>query len=233
MNQEPIHEVELNFFYLHYNDAWKLTEAAEIEKTKLRSMYARHAILAVVFAGEALINKLLDDYSQLPSRGKYLERLGVREKWIVGPALSGKHGAEGRTFDPGAEPFQSFSELVGIRNWLAHPKGGRFMEAAVDGSTITLLPEEVDVPWVDTIQGPVWPQTKIPKNPFELTAEHARVALEVLRKLVEELKRLQPETVTKAWLEKVVLRDKETGEKQELTIDSLFGGYTPDGNHEQ
>ena len=190
-------------------------------------MYARHAILAVV-AGEALANRLIDDFSQLPSKGKYLDRLGICEKWIVGPFLSGKDQPAARTFDPGAEPFQSFAELVKIRNFLAHPKGGLFLNASVDGSTITLIPEGYDVPWVDTLEGPAWPQTKIPMNPFELRGEHAAAAVRVLENIVAELKRLQPEIATKAWLEKVVLRNKETDEQEELTVDSLWGGYTPD-----
>jgi hypothetical protein len=227
MHSEVTHEVELNFYYLHYNDARKLAEAAEREETKLRSMYARHSILAVVFAGEALANRLLDDYSQLPSRAKHLQRLGIREKWIIAPFVCGRQEPLGRTFEPGLQPFQQFSELVAIRNWLAHPEVKRFLGASADGSTITIMETGEEVPWVDTQEGPVWPQTKIPINPFELTATHAKTAIRVLDAMVQELKSLHPELVTDKWLEKVLLRHKETGEEEEITTDSLFGGYTP------
>ena len=53
--------------------------------------------------------------------GKYFElfeRFSLEAKWITLPKLLDKAG-----FDVGAEPFQSFSRLVRLRNALAHYKG--------------------------------------------------------------------------------------------------------------
>ena len=223
----PTHEVELNFFYLHYNDALRLRDTAASEQSKLRSMFVRHSILAVIFAAESLVNLLLDDFSRLPSGGKYIQRLGIREKWFIAPMLCGSGSAGAQTFDASKAPFQQFSELVDLRNWLVHPKSGHFVEATVDGSTITIMRTGEEVPWVDTHPGGVWPQTQIPRNPFELTSDHAGKAIEVLDNMVRELKLLLPSIATDNWLKRIILRDKRTGEESRISTHSLWGGYTP------
>lgn len=223
----PTHRVSLNFYYLHYNDACKLRDAAQVETSKLRSMYARHSILAVIFAAEALVNQLLDDFSALPSGDRYIERLGIREKWFTGPLVCSAAEHPSRTFDPARNPFQSFSELVDIRNWLVHPKSGHYVDATADGSTITIMKTGEEVPWVDTHPGGVWQQTRLPRNPFELHHDHATTAIGILDAMVEELKLLLPDKVTTAWLEQVVLKENASGREQAITTHSLWGGYTP------
>ena len=64
---EPTHEVEINFFYLHFRDAETFLEFASEEKSPLISFYARHTILSSVFAAEALINRLISR-TKLPYR---------------------------------------------------------------------------------------------------------------------------------------------------------------------
>jgi hypothetical protein len=83
----PTHEVEVNFFYLHYYDAAKLADWAEAEGTKLKSLYARHALLAVVFASEALVNRLLSRLPLSKVAADGIDRLGPREKWSLTPFL--------------------------------------------------------------------------------------------------------------------------------------------------
>lgn len=228
MEKSATHEVELNFFYMYYNDAKKLVELAKKERSKLKSFYARHAILSVVFASEAIINRVLDEFF-LPVSGKdLLERLSPREKWYVAPLMCGKENPAGKTYDTSKEPFQSFSELVKIRNWLVHPKADEFVDASTnDGSTITIIKTEQEIPWVDTIKGRIWPHMRIPVNPFELTAKHAQKALEVLDAMIKELKDLLKDIITDDWLWEIDIRAKQSGQLNRITVTSLWGGYTP------
>ena len=230
----PTHEVEVNFFYLHYHDAQKLTEWAEAEGTKLRSLYARHALLAVVFATEALANRLLNQLPLSKVAAVGIERLGIREKWSLIPFLLTGRPEAREWFDASKEPFQSFAELVQIRNWLAHPKSGEYVAAIYDGrSTISVFDEDFDpetervVPWIETLKGGHWKQTRIPLNPFEWTAQHARVATKVLDSIVEELKEVLGGILTDEWLWEIDLKSKADGKVSRITIDSLWGGYTP------
>jgi hypothetical protein len=59
MTDKAMHEVELNFYYLHYNDCKKFVKLAKNEQTKLKSIYVRHAILQLGGVGprEQLENK--------------------------------------------------------------------------------------------------------------------------------------------------------------------------------
>jgi len=228
MTKDPTHEVELNFFYLHYHDAKKLAEWADNEQSKLRSLYARHAILSMVFASEALVNRVLADFYPPVAGFESIEKLSTRDKWYVAPLVCGKETPSGQTFDPSTEPFQSFSELIKIRNWLAHPKCGQFIDAAADGSTITVMKTGKEVPWVDTLKGGIWPHTQIPMNPFELTGDHARKAIEVLDNMVKNLQDFLSEAITEEWLWEIELQARDTGQRMRITVDSLWGGYTPE-----
>ena len=83
-------KVELNFFYLHIHDAEKFCDLTEKETSKLKSFYSRHAILSVVYATEALINRVLDDFL-LPSLStKNIEKLSTFDKWMFAPFVCGK-----------------------------------------------------------------------------------------------------------------------------------------------
>ncbi len=245
MEKSATHEVELNFFYMYYNDAKKLVELAKKERSKLKSFYARHAILSVVFASEAIINRVLDEFF-LPVSGKdLLESLGLRGKWYVAPLVCGKENPAGKTYNTSEEHFQSFSELVNIRNWLVHPKAAKFVDASTDdASTITIIKTEQEspwveckieenveteqeIPWVDTIKGKMWPHMRIPVNPFELTAKHAQKALEVLDAMIKELKDLLKDVITDDWLWEIDIRPKQSGQSDRITVTSLWGGYTP------
>jgi hypothetical protein len=221
-------EVELNFFYLHLRDAQKLAEWAENEKTKLRSLHARHAILSCVFAVEAMTNKIYADFYLLPTGRKSVDKLSIREKVFAAPLVCGLGQPTGRTFDQSKEPFQSFSELVDIRNWLVHPKTGNYTAARRFFGSIYIADTGEDVPFVETDFGPVWPHTRIPVNPFELTGVHARQALECTRQLIEEMKRLFGNLLTEKWFDEIEIRTKDGTYKKTITVQSLWGGYTPD-----
>ena len=245
MKKSATHEVKLNFFYMYYNDAKKLVELAEKERSKLESFYARHAILSVIFASEAIINRVLDEFFLPASGKKLLERLNPSEKWYVVPLVCGKEKPAGKTYDISEPPFQTFSELVTIRNWLVHPKADKFVDASTDdGSTITIIrtgqespwvegkieenvETEQEIPWVDTLKGKMWDNMRIPKNPFELKAKHAQKVLEVLDAMIKELKDLLKDVITDDWLWEIDIREKKSGKSDRITVTSLWGGYTP------
>ena len=225
---EPTHEVEINFFYLHFRDAEIFLKLASEEKSKLKSFYARHTILSSVFAAEALINRLMSQ-TKLPYKtSETIDRMGTVEKWSLIPyLLTGK--PESRDwFDGSRKPFQSFVELIKIRHWLVHPKSGRFVEAFLDeSSSITLSESSKDVPWVETLQGKKWEQTKIPVNPFEIDESHAEKALKAVKEMIALLEKIIIAPINRDWLWEIDLKAKNSGRIDKVTIDSLWGGYTP------
>jgi hypothetical protein len=231
VSKDATHEAELNFFYMYLRDAEKLAEwadEADKHKSKLRSLCVRHAILSVVFASEALINRVLDAFYLAGSGKNIIERFSITEKWKVAPLVCGKRRPGEKTFDASAEPFQSFAELITIRNWLVHPKAGEFVDARhKQGETITVMSTGEVLPWVDVLKGQLWPQTRIPKNPFELSGDHVRKAIEVLDKMVKQLQVYLNGAITEEWLDEIGLRVKGTPEQKQVAIDSLWGGYTP------
>jgi hypothetical protein len=223
------HEVELNFFYLHWRDAQKLVEwADENRESKLRSLYARHAILSCVFAVEAMTNKLVSDFYLNPTGLKSFQKLPLRDRLFALPLVCGIGQPVGRTLDQSKEPFQSFSELVDIRNWLVHPKGGTFIGARTVYGSIRLANTAEDVPIIETEFGSHWPHTKIPVNPFELTELHAHQVLDITRSLISEIKSLFDGILTEEWFDEITFRSRDGKYEMKTTIQSLWVGYTPE-----
>ena len=83
-----------------------------------------------------------------------------------------------------------------------------------------------EIPWIDTLQGDQWPQTSIPLNPFEIDENSAQKAFDTLNSTVDELLSVFHEIIDRKWLEELNLETKN-GEKGKISIDSLWGGYTP------
>lgn len=213
---------------MHLRDAKKLNEFAEQEKSILKSLYARHSIISSVFASEALINRFHSEF-YIPSSGKnFWEKASLFEKWYMVPMVCGLDKPPGITFQIDREPFQSFRELIKIRNWLLHPKPGNYFPAFANG-TIQIKGENPEtVPWVDVLKGNKWPQTKIPINPFELSSADSKKVLNILIQLISKLFKTFKGIVTESWLNSVGFIDIRKDEKRQLTIDSLWGGYTPE-----
>ncbi len=229
MNKTATHNIELNFYYLHSKDAEMFTlwaEKEEKENSKLKSLHARHAILSSVFTCESLINLVLNDFYIPKSGSENIEKLSLYDKWFIAPLICTENQTM-KTFDKSAEPFQSFAELIKIRNWLVHPKPDTYVDGILEEGTITILESNESHPWVETIKGATWPQTKIPVNPFELTANHAKQATNIAKKMEDELKKLMPNQITDNWLRKIKFVNKESGDTTQVSIDSLWGGYTP------
>jgi phosphotransferase system HPr-like phosphotransfer protein len=221
-------QVELSFVYLHARDASKFVTLAEEEQSKLKSLYARHAILSCVFAIEALANKIANEFYILPSGYDTFEKLGLRQKVFILPLVCGKDRPIGHTFDQSKEPFQSFCELVNIRNWLVHPKTKNYVDASKLPGRVVDSETGDEYPWISTDFSGTWPQTNIPLNPFELTGAHARNALNITDKLISELLNLFDGLVTEKWLDEVILKSKDGKEQTKISIKSIWGGYTPE-----
>jgi len=219
-------QVELNFVYLFRNDAKALTLMASKESSKLKSLFARHSIIASIFAAEALINRVFDDF-YIPGAYEKLERkIGLREKWILAPLTCRLNGNV--TFDQSCVPFQWFNELIEIRNWFVHPKVDQFVPAQLERNSIITLENGNEIPWVTVLKGDVWANTRIPKNPFELTAEHSEKAISIIDSMIKELQKFMPDQITDDWIKKVEFKSGDQTKNFELTIDSLWGGYTPE-----
>ncbi len=229
MNKIATHNIELNFYYLHSKDAemfalWAKQE--EEKKSKLKSLHARHAILSAIFTCESLINLVLADFYIPKSGSKSIDRLSLYDKWFTAPLICTKNQTM-KTFDKSVEPFQSFAELIKIRNWLVHPKPDIYVDGTLDEGSITILESEETHPWIETIKGAIWRQTQIPVNPFELCSNHAEKAINVVKEMENKLKELMPNQITKDWLKKIKCIDKNTKNAMTISIDSLWGGYTP------
>ncbi|MDO8674936.1 MAG: hypothetical protein Q7K71_02305 [Candidatus Omnitrophota bacterium] len=220
-------QVELNFVYLFRNDARALALMASKESSKLKSLFARHSIISSVFAAEALINRVFDDF-YIPGSYEKLERkIGPCEKWLLAPLTCRLNGDV--TFDESCIPFQWFDELVKIRNWFAHPKADQFVPAKFEKNSTITLENGNEIPWVNVLRGDVWPSTRIPKNPFELTEEHAEKAINIIDSMIKELQKFMPGQVTDDWMGEVRFESgDQTGNSGKLMMASLWGGYTPE-----
>lgn len=218
--------IELNFFYMHYNDARKFAEwaASQHEGDVNPSIYVRHAIISTVFASEALINRVLSEFSADPVVAEALEKASILDKWCIAPFVCGD--AAQTAFDRGAEPFQSFKELIQIRNWLAHPKVEIFLKGkAPPNSTISISGKPEEYPWLEILKGESWRQSRIPKNPFELDHTHATAALSILDKMILELSGRLSGRLTDDWQNEITVRDAEGTRTYKAPVYTIWGGY--------
>ena len=229
MKKESTLKIELNFYYMHSRDAEMFLQwASDAEKnnSKLKSLYARHVILSSVFASEALINRVLNDFYLPKSASESMEKLSIPAKWIIAPLVCTKNQTM-KTFDKGKTPYQSFKELVRIRNWLVHPKPEEYIDGNIETGTISLSETDEKLPWVETIKSKRWPQTHIPLNPFELNKKHAEKSIDIIKEMIKKLQELMPNQITEKWLGEINFIDKKLRKKYKGRIESLWGGYTP------
>ena len=219
----------MNLFYLHFNDAKTFCEMAHEKHIGSSGFYERHVILSTVFSSEALIYRVVSTFSSIPFES--LEKLSIQAKWLIAPlvCMSANKVSSPQTFDTSMEPYQSFQELVRIRNWFAHPKVDQFVPAIRRNWTITIIEERTrkEVPWIETLRGRCWPQTKIPLSPFELNETHAQKAIEVLKEMMDQLFEFFDGIFEEEWFWEFDLKHSH-GETERLSIDSLWGGYTPE-----
>ncbi|KPL00650.1 MAG: hypothetical protein AMJ91_03900 [candidate division Zixibacteria bacterium SM23_73_3] len=153
-----------NPFRFQYRDAVFFQEAAEkAVKTPLEPCYARNSVLLFVLAMEALINRVLDRHIRMdfPAflREKFLD-LPLDMKWYMAP-LWCSGDTKPSTYEIDKEPFQSFRELIKIRNWYVHAKPER--------KPMKVISAQRGIVDYTDLNNLTWPQTKIPKdlNPFD------------------------------------------------------------------
>jgi len=223
----PNVNVELNLFYMHHNDAKTFAKwAYDLRDGDVNpSIYVRHSIISVVFASEALINRVLVELAADSSVFQALEKASILDKWYLSPFLcSGNEKPV--PFEKGSEPFQSFTELVQIRNWLAHPKVETFLKAEMDpNSGFRILGKNEEYPWLEMLKGERWPQTGIPKNPFEIDHTHAAVSLKILDDMIEALLKRLAGQIDKEWLDLIAVKDDEGLHYYQVPVQTLWGGY--------
>lgn len=221
--------IEINYFYQHYRDAQTFLRFAKEERSKLKSFFARHSILSTIFASEALINKVYDEFYLGADDSKdtsIIEKLSTPEKWKLAPLVCGKTNPPGKTFERGKEPFQSFKELIKIRNDFVHAKSGVYVNAEEDGTFS--WGDGPEVPYFRILPGvDYYPQTKIPKNPFETNEIHAEKALSTLKYMISKLLKFFENVFDEHWLWKCAYRTEGEENKQKLHIDWIWGGLTP------
>ena len=219
-------KVEINLFYMHFKDASKFLELAKHEDTPLKSFYARHSILSSVFACEAMINRVYNNYYIGEADLQKIERFSIEEKWLLSPRLCKTEHFNGLAFRKGEEPFQSLKEIIKIRNWFVHPKADEFVEAVVDG-TIS-YGDLLNIPYVRTIKGKsVWPQTKIPINPFEIDEKHAENVLKNIEQMIDILLKIFESIIDRRWLLEFTFKIENENTIENFHTDWLWGGYTP------
>ena len=119
--------------YYHGANKFLLLAALAVDRCEDNefSIHAHVAQIMAAVAAEAFIGEFSFVLStlQIMEKGPDLARIGaileqlevsrvqVTEKFSIASQL-----LPGVTFDPGHQPFQSFSHLIKLRNFLAHPK---------------------------------------------------------------------------------------------------------------
>ncbi len=101
-------------------------EGAQHDLGEAHGPLMEHAATVHILSAAALeahVNAQADSLlggGKVPNGGKlleYFDRLPLEGKWLLLPRFLGKRG-----FDPGAQPFHEFAELVKLRNALVHYK---------------------------------------------------------------------------------------------------------------
>jgi hypothetical protein len=98
---------------LYFHIANGALTSAKAEKDELRLQ--QHVATAFVFSAlclEAFINQELARHSETSKILEEDDRLRLDLKWLLLPLLLGARG----TFNTGTEPYQTFSQLLSLRN---------------------------------------------------------------------------------------------------------------------
>ena len=144
--------------------------------------YARTAVLLFVLATEALINRVLDCFvrEDLPRFVKdKTSQLPLDMKWYMAPLLCADE-THHTTFQAGREPFQSFRELIRIRNSCVHPFPTK--------QSLTLLEATSEsLSFISTTEPLEWPQTKIARDAHHMDKKSASRALRVVDHMIDLL----------------------------------------------
>jgi len=200
-----IARAQLNSFHYLYQDAeWFRSLAFTQPKSFDEVRICRTGILLYVFSLEALINRAMAEFVPDPLRTFLLEReesFSLQDKWLLLPMLV--RGDRPETFDKGQYPFSHFCELVLLRNDFVHPKSDRtaFYRVLPNQNIEPLdwnrIPKGSGIRETDI----VYRQTRLPRDPYSLQAEHVDRVKKIVDDLIAELDRLLDGRLQKAdWL---------------------------------
>lgn len=168
-----------NPFKFLYEDALFFQKAAENATDRnLEVRYARNAVLLFVVGMEAMINRVFDCFINkgFPAfvKDKIVD-LPLDIKWYMAP-LWCSDDPKVLTYEADKEPFQSFRELITVRNSYVHPRSHRMKLKILDAHR-----KIVDYADPDTLN---WPQTKIPKDLNHFDKKSALKAKEVIDSMI-------------------------------------------------
>ncbi len=182
----------INSFHYLYQDAEYLMSA-----TKLTSVtgsfqvtrICRSAMLLYILSLEGLVNRALDHFVSIPHHDFFVEReerFQLFDKWkllfLLVPAPSIEIDAAGY-------PWSHLAELIRIRNDYVHPKHDR--KGYYEFSSVhpeTKVPKDMRaLNWKDIPDGAgvkekdlVYGQTKLPKDPYQLTIDHLQTVKQIV-----------------------------------------------------
>ena len=200
-----IARAQLNSFHYLYQDAeWFRSMVPAQSKSFDEVRICRTSILLFVFSLEALINRAIAEFIPDPVRTFLLEReesYSLQDKWLLLPMLA--RGDKPETFDKGQYPFSHFFELVVLRNDFVHPKSDRMAfyrvlsNQGVEPLDFNRIPKGSGIRETDI----VYRQTRLPRDPYSLQAEHVDRVKKIVDDLIAELDRLLGGRLQKAdWL---------------------------------
>ncbi len=200
-----IARAQLNSFHYLYQDAeWFRSLVPTQPKSFNEVRICRTSILLFVFSLEALVNRVIAEFVPDPVRTFLLEReesYSLQDKWLILPMLA--RGDKPETFDKGKYPFSHFCEIVVLRNDFVHPKSDRtafyrvLPNQKVDPLDFNCIPKGSGIRETDI----VYRQTRLPRDPYSLQAEHVDRVKKIVDDMIAELDRLLDGRLRKAdWL---------------------------------
>ncbi len=152
----------------------------------MANCFARAAFLMFIFSTEALVNVILDSEfrtipdNQIPEQilnkfsinmEKGVDRCSLSGKLAILPYLCSNPVDWNETFfDRGSKNFQVFDELIQIRDRLAHPRPEK-RKVEIEINQATRIHK-----MTDDFPENFWPITKIPRDIYILSSEHAEIA---------------------------------------------------------
>ena len=188
-----------SFHYLDDDSAMYIKYAEEASKIKSYNSYrhSRSAILLYIMAIEALINRiqytfLSQEWSKFCNTNE--KSLSLKDKINLISLIFKK-----KPIDWSKKPWLMLGEIIKLRNDFVHPKSirwGYYIKEKKGYYHVQkqMLPQskQVNVYYINT---------NIPKNPYAIRTEHAKIVAKIVRDTVDELDKLLNGKIKKGnWL---------------------------------
>ena len=185
----------VNSYHYLYQDAeyfQQLATRPEISSSFEAVRLSRTALLLYILSLEALINRAWDHFLPANVHDFFLERedrYSLEDKWLLLPMLVGNGQDQ---FDRSRYPWSHFAEMIRIRNEYVHSKHDRpaYYEAVTQKKfrpfPWNAIPDDLPLRETDLI----YRQTRVPKDPYSVKAEHVETIRSIVDAMVIELDRL-------------------------------------------